>query len=166
MKMKIGTRLALTFSAVLVLLLAICVTVSMQMSRMNENTQSIVNSRLLRQNLANQMKEGTYSVALLLYRALDEPTLEAQQADLEKMRIQREKNTVTQKDLKARLGKGIGRVAFERVLQARGPYTAAMQPVLAQLAAHDNSGVRAALLSMMPSQIAMLQAENDFISSQ
>jgi methyl-accepting chemotaxis protein len=37
--MKIGARLAVTFGAVLVLLLVICVTVSVQMARMNSNTE-------------------------------------------------------------------------------------------------------------------------------
>src|SRR5258706_3134987 len=95
MTMKIGTRLALTFSAVLVLLLAICVTVSTQMSRMNENTRSIVDNHTAKIDLANQMKEGAYFVALLGYRSLDERTPEAQQADLEKLRGQVAKNTAT-----------------------------------------------------------------------
>jgi len=166
MRMKIGTRLALTFSAVLILLLAICVTASMQMSRMNADTQNIVNDRLVKQNMANQIKEGTYFVALVLFRVLDEPTLEAQQADLEKMRVQREKNAALQKDLEAKLGTGVGRVAYARVAQARTPYAAAMQLVLAQLAAHDNNGARATLLSMTPLRLALFQAESNFVSSQ
>jgi methyl-accepting chemotaxis protein len=45
MAMKIGARLTATFGAVLGLLLVICVTISMQMSRMNADTQRIVNDR-------------------------------------------------------------------------------------------------------------------------
>jgi methyl-accepting chemotaxis protein len=166
MEMKIRTRLALTFGTVLILLLAICVTVSMQMSRINENTQSIANERAVKQSLAHELTEGTYLVALLLYRALDEPTAEAQRADLEKMQVQRDKNAALHKALESGLGTGVGQVAFERVGQARTPYTRAMKPVFGQLAAHDQDGVRATLLSMVPSQIALFKAESDFVSTQ
>ncbi len=59
MEMKIGSRLTATFGAVLVLLLVICVTVSAQMSRMNANIQDIVNDRVAKVRLANELKEGT-----------------------------------------------------------------------------------------------------------
>jgi methyl-accepting chemotaxis protein len=72
MAMKIGARLTATFGAVLFLLLVICVTISAQMSRMNANTQFIVNDRNEKVALVNQIKEGTYFTALLIYRTLDD----------------------------------------------------------------------------------------------
>jgi methyl-accepting chemotaxis protein len=68
---KIGARLTATFGAVLVLLLAICVTVSLLMARMNANTQTIVKDRAVKVALANQFKEGAYLGNLWAYRALD-----------------------------------------------------------------------------------------------
>jgi len=63
MNMKIGTRLGATFGLVLLMLLVICVTVSVQMSRMNQNTQSIVADHLVKQKLAIQLKEGGTGVS-------------------------------------------------------------------------------------------------------
>jgi methyl-accepting chemotaxis protein len=61
---------------VLVLLTAVGVTVNLQMSRMNANTQHIVNQLRL-QSLAREGQAGTYFTALYLYRAIAEPTSEA-----------------------------------------------------------------------------------------
>jgi methyl-accepting chemotaxis protein len=103
MEMKIGARLTATFGAVLVLLLVICVTVSVQMSRMNQDTQVIVNDRLVKQKAANQVKEGAYLTALLVYRTLDEPTPEAQQADFEKLQDSVKQNSARLMDIETRL---------------------------------------------------------------
>src|ERR1700730_13311768 len=109
MTMKIGTRLALTFSAVLILLLAICVVVSMQMSRMNADTQFIVKNRNARIALTNQTKEGTYLTALLIYRTLDEPTPEAQQADLDQLQDNVKQNSARYKEIENQLTTAEGR---------------------------------------------------------
>ena len=164
MEMKIGARLTATFGAVLVLLLVICVTVSAQMAHMNEDTQSIVNNRVAKVNLTNQLKEGTYRVGLLVYRALDERTPEAQQATFEQLKAQVEKNTALYQDLESRMVTAVGRVAFDRLMQVRTPYSAALKPVYAQLAAHDSNGARATLLSVIPVQTALLQGQDDFLS--
>ena len=163
MEMKIGARLTATFGAVLVLLLVICVTVSAQMSHMNQDTQSIVNNRVAKVNLTNQLKEGTYRVGLLVYRALDERTPEAQQATFEQLKAQVEKNTALYQDLESRMVTAVGRVAFDRLMQVRTPYSAALKPVYAQLAAHDSNGARATLLSVIPVQTALLQGQDDFL---
>jgi methyl-accepting chemotaxis protein len=162
MRMKIGARLSATFGAVLVLLLVICVTVSAQMSRMNAATQSIVNDHASQVALANRLKEGTYRVALLLYRALDERTPEAQQADLDELEAEITKNSALYTDLQSRLDTENGRAAFNHLIQARTSYSAAVLPVRAQLAAHDSNGARATLLSVVPLQAAALAALDNF----
>jgi methyl-accepting chemotaxis protein len=166
MRMKIGTRLIATFGAVLVLLLVICVTVSAQMSRMDANMQSIVNDRIAKVRLANQLKEGTYSGALLLYRALGERTPEAQQADLEAAEIQSPKNTALFQNLQGRLETQSERDAFNHLVQVRTPYIVALRPVHAQLAAHDSDGARATMLGVVPLQAATLAALDEFSNVQ
>ena len=166
MAVKIGTRLTATFAAVLVLLLVICVMVSAQMSRMNADTQSIVNAHGTQIALVNQIKEGTYRVALLTYRALDDRTPERQQADLDEIQAQTTKNTASYADLKNRLDTEDGRAAFDHLIQARTSYAAALQPVNAQLAAHDSNGARATLLSVRALQTATLAALDNFSNVQ
>ena len=103
MVMKIGARLTATFGVVLVLLLVICGTVSVQMADMNANTEDIVNHQAKKLQNGNQLKEGTYLVSLLAYRSLEEPTPEAQQTDSDLNRVFREatadaeRNTIRQR---------------------------------------------------------------------
>src|ERR1700682_3818402 len=129
MTMKIGTRLALTFSAVLILLLMICVVVSAQMSRMNANTHIIVKKRNARIALTNQTKEGTYLTALLIYRTLDEPTPEAQQADLEQLQDNVKQNSAHYKEIESQLSTADGQAAFAHLMQVREAYSTALRPV-------------------------------------
>jgi methyl-accepting chemotaxis protein len=161
---KIGTRLTATFGVVLILLLVICVATSVQMSRMNADTQSIVNDNAAKAANANKLKEGTYLIALQLYAALDEPTPEAQQADIELANAQEEKNAATRKDVEESLTTEKGRMVFNHALQAREAYAAVLQPVRAQLAAHDIDAVRATLRKVMPFGRALIQAQTDFVA--
>jgi methyl-accepting chemotaxis protein len=162
MEMKIGSRLAATFSAVLVLLLVICVMVSVQMAHMNANLQDIVNDRVAKIMLTSQIRQGTYRVALFMERSLDEATPEAQQADVEQLQAQTTKNTVAYKDLQSRLDTDSGRAAFDHVVQVRTPYSAALQAINL----HDSNGARATLVSLAPLQTATFTALNDFATVQ
>jgi methyl-accepting chemotaxis protein len=166
MNMKIGARLAATFGAVLVLLLAICVTISTQMSRMNADTQSIVNDHDPKIALANQNKEYSYRTALLVYRMLDERTPEAQQSDFEQLQENSKKNAAVYKDIESKLVTEKGRAAFNHVLQARTAYLSALKPIYAQLAAHDSNAARATMLEVGPLQQALFVAQSDFVTFQ
>jgi methyl-accepting chemotaxis protein len=164
MVMKIGARLTATFGAVLVLLLVICGTVSVQMANMNANTENIVNNHAKKLQKGNQLKEGTYLVRLLAYRSLEEPTPEAQQTDFEQLQAQLEKNTTIGRDVQSAMDTAAGRAAFDHVIQARTAYAAAMKPAYAQLAAHDVNGARATLMAAVPLQNTLLKAQTDFLS--
>ena len=166
MNMKIGARLAATFGAVLVLLLAICVTISTQMSRMNADAQSIVNDHDPKIALANQNKEYSYRTALLVYRMLDERTPEAQQSDFELLQENSKKNAAVYKDIESKLVTEKGRAAFNHVLQARTAYLSALKPIYAQLAAHDSNAARATMLEVGPLQQALFVAQSDFVTFQ
>jgi len=166
MNMKIGTRLGATFGLVLLMLLVICVTVSVQMSRMNQNTQSIVADHLVKQKLAIQLKEGGTGVGLLVYRALDESAPEVQQADLDKITALQEKNTDTIKTLQSLVETDAERSAFDHVMSVRTSYVEALKPIFSQLAAHDNNAARATVLNILPLQTALLNALNGFADFQ
>src|ERR1700761_2362747 len=159
---KIGARLTATFGAVLVLLLAICVTVSLLMARMNANTQTIVKDRAVKVALANQFKEGAYLGNLWAYRAMDETTLDAQQADVDQIQAQRKKNAALYKALQDRINTDAERAAYDHLVQVRTPYAAALEPIYAQLALHNTNGAHAAMLSIVPLQTALFKAQNEF----
>ena len=163
---KIGARLTATFGAVLVLLLAICVTVSLLMARMNANTQTIVKDRAVKVALANQFKEGAYLGNLWAYRALDETTLEAQQADVDQIQAQRKKNAALYKALQDRINTDAERAAYDHLVQVRTPYAAALEPIYAQLALHNTNGAHAAMLGIVPLQTALFKAQNEFLDFQ
>jgi len=160
--MKIGARLTATFGAVLVLLLVICVTVGAQMSRMNADTQYIMNDRNVKIALTNDLKEGTYRTALLIYRTLDEPKPDAQQADYEQLQENVKENSDRYRAIESHVNTDRGHVAFDHLMQVRQAYSAALRPVYQQLAAHDSSGARATMLGVVPYQIALLKTINDF----
>ncbi|CAB3803359.1 methyl-accepting chemotaxis protein [Pararobbsia alpina] len=164
MAMKIWARLTSAFGALLVLLLVLCVVISVQMSSMNADTQSIVNDHAEKVARANQLKDGTFSTALQLYAALDDQTPEAQQADVEIAKVQVEKNAAIGKEIASRLVTEKGRTAFDHLSQAQESYAAALKPVYAQLAAHDSEGVRATLRRVVPFGRALIQAQIDFLT--
>jgi methyl-accepting chemotaxis protein len=166
MAMKIGARLTATFGAVLVLLLVICVTISMQMSRMNSDTQSIVNIFVAQQRLVSQIKEDTTTEFLLTYRGLDEGTPEAQQADAEEIQALVKRVTAHYNSLQNQLDTDAERTAFDRVLQARESSLTAMRPAFAQVAAHDNDRARISLLSAAPLRQALFNTLDDFSNLQ
>jgi len=166
MTMKIGTRLTATFGVVLAMLLVICTIVSMQMAQMNENTQNIVHDHLVKQQLANQLKEGVSSVVLLVYHALDESAPDVQQADLDQIKVLQGKNTATIAALRNLIESGNERATFDQVIAVRTSYVEALKPVFAQLAAHDSNAARATVLNILPHQTALLTALNGFADFQ
>src|SRR5882757_3538401 len=113
MAMKIGARLAATFCAVLVLLLVICVTVSVQMAHMNENTENIVNKQAARLRDGNLYKNGTLSVAVLVYRLLEETTPEAEQATSDQLQAQIKINATVTQDVQTQIDTPAARAAFD-----------------------------------------------------
>ncbi len=101
-----------------------------------------------------------------MYRSLEEPTPKAQQADLEQLQAQLEKNTAIDRDVQSQMDTAVGRAAFDHVVQARTAYAAAMKPAYAQLAAHDISGAHTTLLGTVPQRVALLKAQSDFLDFQ
>jgi methyl-accepting chemotaxis protein len=164
MNMKIGARLTATFGVVLVLLVVICATVSLQMERMNANTKSIVDDHADKLRLINQVKDGTYLVSVLVYSALDEQSPEAQQGILDQIKAQIEKNDAIYQGLKGRMITAAGQAAFDHLVQVHTPYSAAMKPLLGQFAAHDDNGAHTTLLGAVPARTALLKAQSDFLS--
>jgi len=162
MAMKIGTRLTATFGVILAMLLVICATVSLQMTQMNESTQSIVRDHLIKQQLASQLKEGVNGVVLLVYRALDESAPDVQQADLDQIKVLQGKNSATITALQKLIESDSERANFDHVIAVRTAYVEALKPVLAQLAAHDSNAARATVLTMLPRQTALLTALDGF----
>ncbi|MCY0386992.1 methyl-accepting chemotaxis protein [Robbsia sp. Bb-Pol-6] len=160
--MKIGMRLAATFGAVLGLLLVICISVSLQMARMNDNTQAIVSDLVVRQRLVADLKQGTYSVALLMYRALDEKTPEGQKALVARLTARINVNTQNYGKLEALMATPADKAAFADMVRVRTIYSQALKPAYAQIDANDVAGARATLSNVGESQRATFAALDDF----
>jgi methyl-accepting chemotaxis protein len=166
MKMKIGARLTATFGAVLLLLLVICVTVSAQMSRMNGDTQSIVNVFVAKQKLVRQIKEDTSMEFLVTYKALDETSADAQQADAQETQALVSQVTDHYNSLQSKLATDAERADFDRVLQTRAASLAVMRPAFAQVAAHNIDQARISLLTAAPARQALFNTLDDFSNLQ
>ncbi len=164
--MKIGTRLALTFGAVLALLLMTCIAVSIQMARMNAVTQGIVDGRVQKEQIVARIKDGTNRIALLAYHAVEVPTPDAQAAVVNQIKVQAQKDTEDYARLKDLLVTDSERAAFDRLITIRTPYANALKPAYAQVAAHDTSGAGKTLQDSAPFRDATLQALSDFTNAQ
>jgi methyl-accepting chemotaxis protein len=132
MTMKVEARLTAKFGAVLVLLLAICVMISVQMSRMNADTQSIVNEHVGKATLGHQLVEGTYLAALEQYAAVSERTPEAQRAWIDQAGAQERNNAAISTETAGRLVAERERALFDQVQQAQESFAAALKPVHVQ----------------------------------
>jgi len=164
MELKIGVRLAATFGAVLAFLLVICVTASVLMAHMNANTQSIVNDRAAKQKLWNELKEGTLEVSLWAYDALDEPSPEVQRDALAKIHAQVDRDQEIYRIMATNVNTATGRILFDRLTRAHDPYSAAMKPVYAQLAARDTTAARATLLATVPLRVTLFKAQDELLN--
>ncbi|HEX2652646.1 MAG TPA: diguanylate cyclase [Xanthobacteraceae bacterium] len=163
MNLKIGARLVASFGAVFVLLTAVGVTVSVQMYRMNANTQHIINQlRLL--NLAHEGQAGTYFTALYLYRAIAESTNEELYADLSRVEQQATRNTAIYRALQSMQSSDTdGRILVERMVSIRKQYYVALHPAHVQMANHGVEDAKATLLRATPLQMNLLNAQSDVI---
>jgi diguanylate cyclase (GGDEF)-like protein len=161
--LKIGARLVASFGAVFVLLAAVGVTVSVQMSRMNANTQHIINQLRL-ETLAHEGQAGTYFTALYLYRAIAESTNEELDADLGRVEQQATRNTAIYRALQAMQSSDTdGRVLVDRMISIRKQYNVALHPAHVQMANHDVEDAKTTLLRATPLQMDLLKAQSDVI---
>ncbi|HEX2652214.1 MAG TPA: HAMP domain-containing protein, partial [Xanthobacteraceae bacterium] len=162
---KIGVRLAASFTAVLLLLILIGVVLNMQMARMNESTEVIVNDRLKLQNLAREGQAGTYLTALYLYRGIAQPTPEALDDEHRRLEKQAKRNGEIYAELQSMLGnEPDARALMQRLIEARKQYNVALGPAHDLMAKHDIEGTKAALLSTTPLLTALLKAQADVVA--
>jgi methyl-accepting chemotaxis protein len=162
MKLKIGARLLGTFGVVLAFLFAICLTAHMQMAHMNAATEQIrVRSEQLK--LVNSIQVATLREAVMTYAALQEPTPEAEQDRVDHARAFNN-NEPAYQAIGSLTSTAAGRALFDRVLQARTVYTAALAPAYAQFAAHDNDTARATLLKAGRLRTLLIQQQDAFKS--
>jgi methyl-accepting chemotaxis protein len=164
--MKIHTKLALTFSAVLALLLMICVTMQIQMARANAVTHGIVNGAMQKKQLLSQISNGTNRIALLAYHALEVPTPEGQAAVVGQIKDQAQQDTDWYAQLKSLLVTDGEKAELDQLIKIRTPYANSLKPAYAQVAAHDMSGAAKSLQDSGPFRDATLQALSDFSASQ
>jgi methyl-accepting chemotaxis protein len=160
---KIRTRLTATFGAILALSLIGCIMASVQLARLNTQTQLIVNERVARTAVATAAQAGTYFTALYLFRAIAEHTPDAMQADLDQVEVQAKKNTQYYADLKDKPDADPeGRAEFENLLGIRKQYNLILKPAHEQVAANQTDAARETLLNAMPQQVKLLEAQRQY----
>jgi methyl-accepting chemotaxis protein len=164
--LKIGFRLAGTFGIVLLLLAILCLVANRQMSVMNAATDNVANDRAVKQQLVNEIKQSTFRIALLMYRALDEQSADGKAVIVKDMKAQSETNTRNYKRLEEISNTPEGSAMYQKVASVRTQYSAALKPVYAQLDANDGAAARATLMSVIPLQTATLKALEDFVELQ
>jgi methyl-accepting chemotaxis protein len=161
--MRIKTRLAVTFGAILLLLMVISVTALLLMARMNADIQRITNHYARNVELSHEMREGVASAALTIYRSFYEQP-DAQQADIKVAKDQIDRITELSNEIKSDIVTTEGRALFDATRQARVPYQAMVQSILDQLATHDVDGARTALARVSPLRLAFFKAQDEWIA--
>jgi len=140
--LKIGTRLALSYAAVLALMIILIVVTLLRMSDINDATDRLVNT-----SMKNQRNVGEWSKIIEVNSTLVEMayrTVEPEQLKVisERMAAGSARSADLQAQVKAGLRNPKSQAQFEEVITARVPYLAARKALLAAKAAGDVDGAR------------------------
>jgi methyl-accepting chemotaxis protein len=153
--LKIGTRLALSYAAVLALMIILIVVTLLRMSDINDATDRLVNTSMKNQrNVAEWAKiiEVNSTLVEMAYR-----TVEPDQVKVisERMAAGSVRSADLQAQVKAGLRNPKSQAQFEEVITARVPYLAARKALLAAKDAGDVDGARQIFDSRMrPTSLA------------
>ena len=164
MNLKIGARLAVNLTVALALQVVICVSSTVEMSRMNDRIAEIVQQRVKLQNLAHDGQAGTYFTAMYLYKALAEPNTDDLDADLAKVEKQSARSAEIYASLQSLAATDPkGRDVMDKLLKLRQEYVLAMHPAHVAMAQHDVFTAKTTMLAASALQGELLQAQNEVI---
>lgn len=128
--MKIGTRLALGFGLVLILLVSISVTSLLRIAELNHATSVIVDERIPRIEASTELTENTLMMARTVRNLLISEDLAFNKAQADAITEMRKRNGELFKNLKQQLDSDAARDAFTAMENAANQYYVALDKLL------------------------------------
>jgi methyl-accepting chemotaxis protein len=165
--LKIGTRLALSYAAVLILMAIVIVVTLGRMGDMKDATDRVVNT-----SMKNQRNVAEWAKIIEVNRALVEMayrTPEPEQVKLigERIAAGSVRSTELQQTIKAGLRNPTSQAQLEEVVTARVPYAAARKALLAAKMAGDNEGAQRIFESqMLPTSVVYVESISKLAAAQ
>jgi methyl-accepting chemotaxis protein len=165
--LKIGTRLALSYAAVLILMAIVIVVTLGRMGDMKDATDRVVNT-----SMKNQRNVAEWAKIIEVNRALVEMayrTPEPEQVKLigERIAAGSVRSTELQQIIKAGLRNPKSQAQLEEVVTARVPYAAARKALLAAKMAGDNEGAQRIFESqMLPTSVVYVESIGKLAAAQ
>jgi len=165
--LKIGTRLAFSYAAVLILMAIVIVVTLGRMGDMKDATDRVVNT-----SMKNQRNVAEWSRIIEVNRALVEMAYRTPEPDQIKIISDRiaagsVRSTELQQTIKAGLRNPKSQAQLEEVVAARVPYAAARKALLAAKMAGDNEGAQRIFESqMLPTSLAYVESISKLAAAQ
>ena len=165
--LKIGTRLAFSYAAVLILMAIVIVVTLGRMGDMKDATDRVVNT-----SMKNQRNVAEWSKIIEVNRALVEMAYRTPEPDQIKIISDRiaagsVRSTELQQTIKAGLRNPKSQAQLEEVVAARVPYAAARKALLAAKMAGDNEGAQRIFESqMLPTSLAYVESISKLAAAQ
>jgi methyl-accepting chemotaxis protein len=165
--LKIGTRLAISYAAVLVLMVILIVVAITRMSDINDAT-----NRLVHTSMKNQRSVAEWAKIIEVNSTLVEMAYRTQDSDQvkiinERMAAASVRSSELQTQVKAGLRNPKSQAQFAEVSEARVPYLAARKALLAAKDAGDTAGARQIFETQMrPTSLAYTDSVNRLAAAQ
>ncbi|MBD8563154.1 MCP four helix bundle domain-containing protein [Oxalobacteraceae sp. CFBP 8763] len=165
--LKIGTRLAFSYAAVLILMAIVIVVTLGRMGDMKDATDRVVNT-----SMKNQRNVAEWAKIIEVNRALVEMayrTPEPEQVKIigERIAAGSVRSTELQQTIKAGLRNPKSQAQLQEVVAARVPYAAARKALLAAKMAGDNEGAQRIFESqMLPTSVAYVESISKLAAAQ
>ncbi|WP_332878943.1 methyl-accepting chemotaxis protein [Massilia sp. S19_KUP03_FR1] len=141
--LKIGTRLAVSYASILLLMIILIVVTLSRMNDINEATSRLVNTSMKNQRAVTEWAriiEVNSTLAEMAYRLTNLDALKGIDA---RMTAGSARSSALQDEIKAGLRNPATITQFDAVTTARGPYLAARKALMAAKAAGDADGAQA-----------------------
>ena len=128
--LKIGMKLGIGFAFVLILLLAVSIISLLRIADMAEGTAKIVNDRMPKVEMSNEIVENTLLIARAIRNVVLSTDKSYEKAQLEIIADHRKRNSEIVDKIKPLINSEKGKLMFEKVLETRGKYSAALDVIV------------------------------------
>jgi methyl-accepting chemotaxis protein len=128
--LKIGMKLGIGFAFVLLLLLVVSTVSLLRIADMTAGTAKIVDDRMPKIEMSNEIVENTLFIARAIRNVVLSTDKNYEKAQLEIIANSRKRNGEILDKLKPMLNTEKGKAMFEKVIEARGKYGAAIDTIV------------------------------------
>jgi methyl-accepting chemotaxis protein len=128
--LKIGVRLAIGFALVLVLLLTISATSLTRLADMAAGTADIVNDRMPKVEMSNQVNENVLIMARAVRNVILSNDKAFEKEQIEVVAKMRKENTEILDKLKPMINSAKGKEMFDKIMAARAKYSLAVDTIV------------------------------------